>query len=59
MCLELVGSAVTLDQEGGVVLVLLGSAHLLTTDHLIQVDEAVCVCVCVRVCACVCVCVCV
>ena len=48
MCLELVGSAIALHQEGGVVLVLLGCTHFLTTDHLIQINEAVrCVCVCV------------
>ena len=38
MCLKLVSSSVTLDQEGGVVLVLLCCAHLLNTDHPVQIN---------------------
>ena len=39
MCLKLVSSSVTLDQEGGVVLVLLCCAHLLNTDHPVQINK--------------------
>ena len=39
MCLKLVSSSVTLDQEGGVVLVLLRCAHLLNTDHPVQINK--------------------
>ena len=38
MCLKLVSSSVTLDQEGGVVLVLLRCTHLLNTDHPVQIN---------------------
>ena len=38
MCLKLVSSSVTLDQEGGMVLVLLCCAHLLNTDHPVQIN---------------------
>ena len=39
MCLKLVSSSITLDQEGGVVLVLLCCAHLLNTDHPVQINK--------------------
>ena len=39
MCLKLVSSSVTLDQEGGMVLVLLCCAHLLNTDHPVQINK--------------------
>ena len=39
MCLKLVSSSVTLDQEGGVVLVLLCCAHLVNTDHPVQINK--------------------
>ena len=39
MCLKLVSSSVTLDQEGGMVLVLLCCTHLLNTDHPVQINK--------------------
>ena len=39
MSLQLEGAAITLDSEGGMVLVLLGGSDLLHTDHLVNVNE--------------------
>ncbi len=42
MCLQLVGTAITLHEECGVVLVLLGRTYFLYTDQLGQINEPAC-----------------
>lgn len=39
VCLELESSAITLDGEGGVILVLLRGCHFLNTNHLVHVNK--------------------